>query len=65
MDYRERGSHTRGVYPTQYTSRKRTVRMKKRKKQIRIMQKVVKNLEERNMSMKGKVPNKAELALRI
>ena len=21
MDYRERGSHARGVYPTQYTSR--------------------------------------------
>ena len=28
MDHRERGSHTRGVYPTQYTSRTGTARMK-------------------------------------
>ena len=28
MDYRERGSHIRGVYPTQYTSRIETARMK-------------------------------------
>ena len=28
MDYRERGSYVRGVYPTQYTSRIGSVRMK-------------------------------------
>ena len=28
MDYRERGSHARGVYPTQYTSRMGTARTK-------------------------------------
>ena len=28
MDYRERGSHVRGVYPTQYTSRMGAVRVK-------------------------------------
>ena len=28
MDCRERGSHARGVYPTQYTSRMGTARMK-------------------------------------
>ena len=29
MDYRERGSHARGVYHTQYTSRMGRERMKK------------------------------------
>ena len=29
MDCRERGSHTRGVYPTQYTSLIGTARVKK------------------------------------
>ena len=28
MDYRERESHARGLYPTQYTTRMGTVRMK-------------------------------------
>ena len=28
MDCRERGSHARGVYPTQYTSRMETARVK-------------------------------------
>ena len=28
MDCRERGSHARGVYPTQYTSRMGTARVK-------------------------------------
>ena len=28
MVYRERGSHARGVYPTQYTSRMRTASVK-------------------------------------
>ena len=30
MDYRERGSHARGVYPTQYASRMGTARVKKK-----------------------------------
>ena len=30
MDYRERGSHAQGVYPTQYTSRMGTVRIKQK-----------------------------------
>ena len=28
MDYRERESHARGLFPTQYTTRMGTVRMK-------------------------------------
>ena len=28
MDYREQGFHARGVYPTQYTSRMETARVK-------------------------------------
>ena len=28
INYREQGPHARGVYPTQYTSRKRTARAK-------------------------------------
>ena len=28
LDYRKRGSHARGVYPTQYTSRMGTARVK-------------------------------------
>ena len=28
IDYRERGSHARGVYPTPYTSRMGTAKMK-------------------------------------
>ena len=28
MDYKERGSHARGVYPTQYTSRMGAARVK-------------------------------------
>ena len=30
MDCRERGSHARGVYPTQYTSRMGIARMKEK-----------------------------------
>ena len=28
MDYRDRGSHAQGVYPTQYSSRMETARVK-------------------------------------
>ena len=39
MDYRERRSHARGVYPTQYTSRMGTVKVKQEvRADIRIMQ---------------------------
>ena len=32
MDHRERGSHARCVYPTQYTWRMRTVKVKQEEK---------------------------------
>ena len=39
MDYREQGSHARGVYLTQYTSRMETARMKQEEERdISIMQ---------------------------
>ena len=39
MDYRERGFHARGVYPTQYTSRMGTARVKQEEEaDTRIMQ---------------------------
>ena len=39
MDYRERGSHARGVHPTQYTSHLGTARMKQEgETDTRIMQ---------------------------
>ena len=58
MDYRERGSRARGVYPTQYTSRMRTVRVKQEKEaDTRMMQEsTVKTLKERNVGTKGKSP---------
>ena len=41
MDYRERRSHARGVYPTQYTSRIETARMKKEEEaDTRIMREI-------------------------
>ena len=52
MDYWERGFHARGAYPTLYTSRMRTVRVK---------QEIVRNIEERNVGTKGK-SSKQDLA---
>ena len=57
MDYRERGSHARGVYLTQYTSHMGTARGRNRRKNNAI----VKNLEERNVGTKEK-SHKKELA---
>ena len=34
MDYRERGSHARGVYPTQYTSRMEIARVKQEEEAV-------------------------------
>ena len=48
MDYRERRSHGLGVYPTQDTSRIRTVRMKQEKEaDTRIMQERSKKSERK------------------
>ena len=54
MDYRERKSHAQGIYPTQYTLRMRTVRMKQKEEtDTRMMQEsIVRNQEERNLGMK-------------
>ena len=53
MDYRERGSHARGVYPTQYTS-KGEARGKSRHK---YNSKRVRNMEGRNVgTISGKSP---------
>ena len=56
MDYRERKSHAQGIYPTQYTLRMRTVRMKQKEEtDTRMMQEsIVRNQEERNLGMKEK-----------
>ena len=54
MDYSERGSHARGVYPTQDTSRMGKARVKEEEEaDTRI---IVRNLEERNVGTKGKSP---------
>ena len=37
MDYRERGSHARGVHPTQDTSRMRTARVKQEEEEETII----------------------------
>ena len=51
MDYRERGSHTRGVYPTQYTSSMGTARIKQEEEaDMRII------VKEWNVGTKGKRP---------
>ena len=52
MDYRERGSHTRGEYLTQDTSHMGTARG--RSKRQNNSTRVVRNLEERNVGTKEK-----------
>ena len=55
MDNGEQRSHARGVYPTQYTSRMGTSRVKQEEEiDTRIMQESsnLRNLEERNVSTK-------------
>ena len=55
MDYRERGSHARGVYPTQHTSRMGRARVKQEEKnRHKNNARVVGNLEERNVGTNGK-----------
>ena len=56
MDYRERGSHARGVHPTQDTSRIGKVRMNEIRgsKHQNHSNGVVRNMEERNEGTKGK-----------
>ena len=54
MDYRERGSHERGVYPTQYTSRTGTVRVKQEEEADTRIIVISGNLEERKSGRKGK-----------
>ena len=46
MDYRERRSHARGVYPTQYTSLMGTERIKQEEETETSNTRVVRNLEE-------------------
>ena len=52
MDYRECGSHARGVYPTEDTSRKGKARERSRHKNN--SKRVVKNMDERKVVTKGK-----------
>ena len=53
MDYRGRGSHARGVYLTQNTSRMGTARMKQEGETDKNN---ARNLEERNVGTKEKSP---------
>ena len=61
MDYRERGSHARGVYPTQYTLRMETARVKEEEEtNKRIMKEsCMKSGRKERGQDGGKVPNKA------
>ena len=56
MDYKERGFHERGVYPTQDTSRMKTERVKEEEEaDTKIIVRVVWNTEGRNVgTIKGK-----------
>ena len=57
MDYiSDRGSHARGVYPAQYTSRIGTARMKQEEETDKNNARVVRNMGERNVGTKGKCP---------
>ena len=59
MDYRERGSHARGVYLTvlaQYTSNMGTARVKQEEETNKNNARVVRNLEERNMGTMERSP---------
>ena len=57
MNYSERGSHARGVYLTEYTSRMGTAMMKQEKEADKNhSNRVVWNLEEKNVGTKGESP---------
>ena len=47
MDYREQGSHARGVYPTEYASRMGTARVKQEEETDKNKARAVRNLEEK------------------
>ena len=54
IDYRERKSHARGVYTTQYTSRMRTTRVKQEEEtDTRIMQKSSKKSRRKERRHEG------------
>ena len=61
MDYKKRGSHARGVYPIQYTSRMETASVKQEEEADTNNSKGrIRNMEEMIVGIrKGKVPNKA------
>ena len=52
------------VYPTQYTSRMGTSRVKQ-EEETEVYARVARNMEERNVGTKGQSPNKTCLALKI
>ena len=54
MDYSERESHAQGVYPTQYTSRMGTARVKQEEETDTNNARIVRNLEEREVGTKRK-----------
>ena len=56
MDCRDRGSHARGVYPTQDTSRMGTVRGKQEEE---VDARIIVKEEEADARIIAKVPNKA------
>ena len=53
MDCRELGSHARGVYPTQYTLCTGTTRVKQEEETDKNNERVVRNLEKKNVGTKG------------
>ena len=57
MEYTERKSHSGGVYPTKYTSRMETVRLKYEEEADTGI--IVRKQKERNVARGRKVPNKA------
>ena len=61
MDYRGRGSHARGVYSTQDTSRMGTARVKKGEEANAglIQESSKKSVRKERGHERGKVPNKA------
>ena len=56
IDNRERGSHAQGVYLTQYTSHMGTISVKEDEEMHKNNVKILRNMEERNKSIKGKSP---------
>ena len=66
MDYRVRGSHVRGcVSHTVYLEHENNKGDARGKSKRRHNSKIIRrNLEEKNVGTKGKVPNKVKLALR-